>query len=427
MAIATVLSLPDGQQECRPGPSAYDPNDTSFEVCTIAFDDDGLVVNPEDASSTAECIRSVRRRDLAGAIVMCFVHGWHHGSEWDDDHFVAFRETLASLSLREAERYSEGGPRGRRVIGVYLSWNGDPKKKPLFRHLSFWDRYGVAEAVGGSTQLLDVLTQLVTATKDPDVAPGRPESPFVLVGHSMGALIVESAFLALLRDPKRPLIFRATEGHRGVEIREGTRRISFPDVVIALNSAADSAVFASIRDTLRTLNISKSLDTGAISYAAPLIISFTSTADKDTAVIWRLAKPGRCTDGHDEELHSHVFRATDHNVECHPRPGPDFGQNWHCLRPPVPAIAPNPTFTIDLPSRERTGVADRPPHDRYILEPKAPSEQSPAWVFHVGEGIIPDHNDIFNSRCASLVLALTQVSGAVASLAQDLQDSFEAC
>ena len=39
--------------------------------------------------------------------------------------------------------------------------------------------------------------------------------------------------------------------------------------------------------------------------------------------------------------------------------------------------------------------------------------------------IVADHNDIFNSRATSLVIASLQMSGSIASLAQDWKDSFE--
>jgi hypothetical protein len=47
-------------------------------------------------------------------------------------------------------------------------------------------------------------------------------------------------------------------------------------------------------------------------------------------------------------------------------------------------------------------------------------------VFQVPPEIIKDHNDIFNSKARSLVLGLIQISGAVASLAENWQDTFEA-
>jgi hypothetical protein len=106
----------------------------------------------------------------------------------------------------------------------------------------------------------------------------------------------------------------------------------------------------------------------------------------------------------------------------------DMGQNWHCLRAPSPRVAATPYIPIDLPTRERRGVADREvPHARYILEPIGGTTTRPhlTWVFQVPSTIIKDHNDIFNSRALSLTLALIQVSGAVASVAEDWGSSFE--
>ena len=65
-------------------------------------------------------------------------------------------------------------------------------------------------------------------------------------------------------------------------------------------------------------------------------------------------------------------------------------------------------------------------HDRYTITPRvSPDERRLMWVFQVPGEIIGDHNDIFNSRARSLTLALIQISGAVASLAEDWAHSFE--
>ena len=65
------------------------------------------------------------------------------------------------------------------------------------------------------------------------------------------------------------------------------------------------------------------------------------------------------------------------------------------------------------------------PHDQYVLTPRHDASTACLqWIFQVPPEVIADHNDIFNSRARSLTLALIQLSGAVASLARDWDDTF---
>jgi hypothetical protein len=148
--------------------------------------------------------------------------------------------------------------------------------------------------------------------------------------------------------------------------------------------------------------------------------------------MWRLAQglfaPWRKTDGHDGSLITHDFNQTAGDVICLKQPDvPDFGQNWHCLRRPSPLRGASPALPIDLPVRERNGVKDETvPHARYTITPRVDvAEPRLMWVFQVPSEVIKDHNDIFNSKARSLILAFIQISGAVASLAEDWAHSVE--
>jgi hypothetical protein len=110
------------------------PNDQSIDIAHIEFNDDATFARAGQLKISLDCIANARRKNRNGAVVVLFVHGWHHNAAWNpatgvgDEHFMQFRRILMSLALREAERYGIGGiPAGRRVVGVYLGWNGDPQ------------------------------------------------------------------------------------------------------------------------------------------------------------------------------------------------------------------------------------------------------------------------------------------------------------
>jgi hypothetical protein len=419
------------------------PNHPSYDVAVIKLNDDGAFSDAEQLEVAARAITTARSNSN-GAIVVVFIHGWHHNGAWDvgadggDSHFRAFRQMLAFIALREAERYFVE-PGGRRVVGVYVAWNGDPPDSWLagtgpLTHLSFWNRYATAKRIGEGAPMRSALRTIVQATKDPLLDGGGVraqdvESPLILIGHSMGALMLESAFLSLIRDSTNPLVRPASEAARIVEVRRDGERIRFPDVLIALNSAADSVIHREIRQTLASGKYAKRVGDQQIGYAGPLLISATSSADNDTKVIWRGANilwPGRTTDGHDETLFTHRLVLERPQVTCNQRNTVDFGQNWHCLRFPEPANASTPHFPLDLPTRDRLGKGDVPPFARYRLVPLGDIQEARiTWVFQIPPEVVSDHNDIFNSRASSLTLALIQISGAIMSLAQDWRTTFE--
>ena len=256
--------------------------------------------------------------------------------------------------------------------------------------------------------------------------------------------MLEAAFLALLREAGDPLVKvldpqdPSANTRSGVEVTLDGRRVAFPDLLLAINSAADSGLVREILNEVNKRRLTKRLVAAniGVDYAPPLLVSVTSEADKDTAVTWRVAQgvkrillePGgydvQYTDGHDPTLRTHMFKALEVRPPCDPRPGPNFGQDWHCLRFPVPRSVPTPSFFIDLPEKLRK-EPDGPVHRRYELGPRSHSDRRLAWLFEVPPELVDDHNDIFNSRSSLLFMALMQISGAVMSLAQDVDQNFE--
>ena len=422
------------------------PSQTVFNVAVIEFNDDGSCVDEAQLGAATQCISEARKSELNsnGALVLVFIHGWHHNAEWNiktdggDSNFHGFREVLKSLTLREAERQlSTGGYIGRRVIGIYIGWSGDPpdsllKRIPLLTHLSFYNRTQTAGQIGSAPAIETAIEEIVLATKRPldGALMTRPESPLVMIGHSMGALVLESAFDSLLKAEDQPLVFDTKDGpHSVVSVREGRERVHFPDLFLALNSAADSVIAKEIIAELKEKQFAKTIDARGISYSPPVLISMTSMADDDTKIVWRIANlldPTHKTDGHDASLFTHEFNLDTPNVASQPRGFLDYGQDWHSLRMPVPAQAAMPAFFIDLPKWKRKDLADQPEHERYKLAPLLGFDTPHlAWVFQVPRIISEGHNDIFNFRARLLVMALIQVSGAVMSLAEDFEQNFE--
>src|SRR6266481_2614087 len=87
-------------------------NQQVFNVAVIEFNDHGSCVDEAQLKAATQCISDARTsKNSNGALVLVFIHGWHHNAEWNiktdsgDSHFHGFREVLKGLTLREAERH----------------------------------------------------------------------------------------------------------------------------------------------------------------------------------------------------------------------------------------------------------------------------------------------------------------------------------
>lgn len=402
----------------------------SYDVAVAEFTDDGDLVDPRQLDAALRWIDELRNGGSysKGLVVVSFIHGWHHGASWNpetgagDSHFAGFRRILRFLALREAERND-----ARRVVGIYIGWSGEPtawwKKSTL---VSFYDRYSHARRIGEGAPLREALREIMKHSKLRTQQSQSPPSQVILMGHSMGGLMLETVLLELISDREGALYRHAESGLTPVRTLASGRPVTLPDLVVSLNSAGDSEITRRIGEELAAQGVSKAVEGERIGYAPPMLVSFTSTADWVTQYAWRIANPRRRTVGHDASLFTHQV-TSEGRRDCKPLdPERDFGQNFHCLRAPRPAGVPTPAFSVDLPEEERRGKAHYPDHVRYTLRPMGSmSDPELVWVFQVPPELVEGHNDIFNSKSTSLILALAQISGAVMSLAPDWESSFE--
>lgn len=413
----------------------FNPSEQEFDVVTLQLNDQGELINPDLLEETIKHIETSRKNNINGVVVTLFAHGWHHGSDWNDSHFVSFRGLLASLCIRESERF-DGKYRGRRVIGIYLAWDGDPDDSwlagiPFLTNLTFRNRYNTAVKLGSKSDLNEIILSLLDATKSPlkEKINNTKEhiiSPLIITGHSMGALIIELALLSVLIANDATIADNRPKGDNDIiDLRRDNEAILAPDLILALNSAADSEIAKEIKKRLEQQNwgkIAKS-PSGTICYNPPVMISLTSENDQATGRYWRFARPFHKTDGHNPDLFTHTFTELYPTI-CNARGIRDFGQSWHCIRKPNPAVAESPTFTIDLPIGKRQ-IGEDLKHMRYELKSENFSKAELAWIFQIPRELSKDHNDIFNTQMGSLVLSLIQISGAVMSLANDWEQTFE--
>ena len=397
-------------------------NFQQYDLGILEITDGGDFANPAQLANITERIRDARTSNSHGAIVVAFIHGWHNNADWDNANLLSFRRLLRSLMTRELEALE------RRVIGVYLGWNGTPTdgvgrwvgRLPGLKHTTFRNRYRTANHVGTGDAMGETLVALTRACKDAgNGAPVSP-APLIMIGHSMGAYILQSAFRELMANAEAPLCVQPSDDGPVSLSTDSLGQVRTPDLLLSLNSAAEAEVAKDIIDLAAADNWTKRFDPREVHgpvapYNPPLLISATSTADRATNWVWRAGHflQKSSTDGHDATLATHTFARSLATAECAPAGHNDFGQPWHCLHKDV-SPDPTPRLRIDLPDHDRsTGAALT--HTAYDLIPHDTSHPKPFWLFQVPGDVIANHGDIFNFKAASLVLALIQASGVLAS------------
>jgi len=271
----------------KPQPTAVGP-----EMHFVEADDEGWFWAPEQANNA---LAAAREAGSAGdAVVVVFIHGWHHLSKCCDENLEGFKEVLGKLDgqlrrdmYKEARTIIHGGDPGKpvRVIGVYVGWRG--RSLPGFLdYLTFWGRKSAAERVG-DTDLQEFLIRLRNLHQSFQARPeelraadGSPKPAklfgLVAIGHSFGGQVLlratnpylEHKLISLndqpgyLRDkpappPSQPLTL-PVEG--------------FGDLVVLINPAVEAAAYQRLH-ALSRLNFAPS--------QWPLML--TISAENDTA------------------------------------------------------------------------------------------------------------------------------------------------
>ena len=187
--------------------------------------------------------------DSPGAIIITFVHGWHHRSKVCDNNLACFRRVLQALS--------EGsGKGGRPVFGIYVGWRGDTLEKA--KALSFYDRKATAHRIGyeaGREILLD-LDDLYRELNDRIATPARPHPvTMVTAGHSFGGALVysavEGALVRQLRNldgPGSVLAVGKRAGHCGGDAQVRPIRPGIGDLVVLVNPAFEASRYQEFVD-----------------------------------------------------------------------------------------------------------------------------------------------------------------------------------
>jgi hypothetical protein len=276
------------------------PEGEVFTIGVIELSDDGHI---KDIRQRDEVFRELKRvardgdvasRSKPGAVVVTFVHGWHHRAKICDENLSCFRQVMQGLVERKDDRANKGP-----VFGIYIGWRGESARH--LPNLTFYNRKAAAQHVG-SLGGRDLLLELGQMQRDLDrevreASGGQRYVNMVTVGHSFGGALVYSAMESLSVSE-----YAGVHGVGYPACKGGAKpvRSGVGDLVILVNPAFEAKRYRYFAEDV----------TAPGNYSPdqrPVLLTVASTADKAVGVafplgraLWLAWHPGAWHDGRAE-------------------------------------------------------------------------------------------------------------------------------
>ena len=221
------VSCHNNQDACS---NSYIERYPEHDLAFIEFTERGNLYNRAHSRQVLKFINEQSKKE-DGVAVFVFVHGWQHTASHKDSNVTQFREYLS----RAAENEVVGK---RKVIGLFLGWQGKTNSFPGLKHLTYWSRKAVAEEVGagGATEIFARLHQILISQYADQPSDGPLyKNTFVIIGHSFGGAIILSALHDVLLND---LIEADTNLDDGPHPCDNVNR--YADGIILLNPAIEA-------------------------------------------------------------------------------------------------------------------------------------------------------------------------------------------
>lgn len=226
--------------------------DISPDLAFIEFNEKGLPYNTEYVDAVFNNLKDEAKRSDQSLLTIVFIHGWNHNSSQYDENVIEFKKFIKKLQVEESSNIV--GPK-RKIVGIYLGWQGRSPEFKTLRIISFRNKKQLSIKTGKNlTGILHVLSETNRLNS---------KNRLVLVGHSFGASVLYSA---IKDDIKSDLISRNSN--------------KYVNLVVFLNPAIEAAQFVEIQN----------LTNKNFPACTPLsFVSFTSNNDKDLLFQFPLA------------------------------------------------------------------------------------------------------------------------------------------
>jgi hypothetical protein len=377
----------------RPGPAAIEtspaidgiPGGSHFKLAAIEFDDMGEAwekcasiseVDSCQLSRTVDLIRTEKQR-AGEVVVVVFIHGWKNNASKQNEekkNLHDFKIVMERLSRAEAMSV-QGVHHSPAYVGVYMAWRGQAVAGDLFA--TFWNRRDAAQRVG-STDFAESLYRIMGATKE-----NSPSSRIVIVGHSFGARVLETA----LTNTFVSLLIPRPGGDQ-------SEQLSPADLVVYVNPATDSFRTKQMIELMQRTGFD--VARGQTAGKSPLFLSVTSVGDTATGVAFPL--------GQGLSAASKSFRSHYEGMPLSPPQKTFFTHTpGH-----IPYLFSHEVHNTQAPCvSEQDMVRFHARGTCFELAPRSSRWNDTAfWVTTVPKQVIRDHTDIFNDGFATMIIEL---------------------
>ncbi len=396
-------------------------NGSSYLLGFIEFDDQGQLWDRKQMDDVLTKLRvEADTRDL---LMVVFVHGWKHSAAPGDTNINTFRGVLANLSDTEAHLAKANGTTARQVVGIYFGWRGGSLPVKYLENVTFWDRKNTAQKVGYGG-VAEVLSQLerIKLKNDSKVCSGRQlpkndatpcgsNTRLVVVGHSFGGAVMQTALAQILENR----FVKTTDPAGSKADIEG-----FGNLVVLINPAFEANLFTPMSDMAaeHTLPYSPS--------QLPVVLVLTSEADAATRYAFPIGRwfSTIFEKDHDRQRRNEVTNQTE-TISEHDANIIAVGHftpyRTHRLYPNTERTreelkAASVADSIEMFKRSRVDWVNDVPgskitFDDVVLE-RTPNSagRNPYLVIYVDRRLIHDHNDIDDLRVIEFVKQMILIS-----------------
>ena len=385
-----------------------------YHLAFVEFSDSGEMFDSHELTKAVEEIAAAKAdaRSLGvQPIVVLFVHGWKNNASDSSGNVWGFRQLLAGFGpqfFTSTSLSREKTP----IVGIYLGWRGALVNAPIVEEFTYWDRRHKSQSLP-NTHMVDALLKLMQAAKGADYSDQKTLS--LLVGHSFGGAILETALEQTLRDT--------------VENSSDHQLKSPANLIVLLNEAQEALrsypLINSLiknRDTQDHCSPRKVDSAGNKMFEIPTVVSISSTGDYATRAFYPFAQlfvrpfahlqtfPQPDPLGFTGErpmffnTTAHMDKFQSHLLETVVLP-PDFDPSKQTVDAATPemkqALAACPPF-LDTTWRLSGGSAV---HSLMVAKPGS-NNNTPYWVMQMPTTIVPDHSTIFTPVFRNLLISL---------------------
>jgi len=275
--VAIGVALPFGcvgNREFNSAPEDYLKTFTTesglpYAVAVVEFDDQGEPWDLAQLDAAVEMIRRLNDESEHGVFLYQFIHGWKSNASREKDsgaRLAWFEGEIAGIAEYSEAAALDTGEAPRPVVGLYIGWRGRTYSLPVLIGASFWNRRVAAHRVA-SMRLVEVLYRTV------DTAKENRDSKCVLLGHSMGGLILEKTLGSALMAEIMVVENQAESEPRNY------------DLIVSANSSSEALYTKQLIDVLKRSSVELVLEDGAGNQrpaGGPMMASITSEVDAVT-------------------------------------------------------------------------------------------------------------------------------------------------